>query len=115
MESIIVEPGSFGTEIADKLIKAEDTAVLASYGELAEIPVRNFQKMGKFLATPEAPRPQLVADAIKKLIDTPKGKRPLRTVVGPLTVAGIDTLNHQYLTARDKLYAEMGLSEAQPA
>ena len=31
------------------------------------------------------PNPQLVADAIVKLIDTPKGKRPLRTVVDPAT------------------------------
>jgi spore germination protein GerM len=31
------------------------------------------------------PDPQLVADAILKLIDTPNGKRPLRTVVDPAT------------------------------
>ena len=115
IESIIVEPGSFGTEAFGKLLLGGDTAVLESYGPYAKVPVENFTQMANFLATPEAPNPQLVADAIKKLIDTPKGKRPLRTVVGPLTVAGIDTLNHQYLTARDKLYAEMGLGEAQPA
>jgi hypothetical protein len=31
------------------------------------------------------PNPQLVADAIVMLIDTPKGKRSLRTVVDPAT------------------------------
>jgi hypothetical protein len=31
------------------------------------------------------PNPQLVADAIVKLINMPAGKRPLRTVVDPAT------------------------------
>ena len=115
IESVIVEPGSFGTGVFDKLMTGADTAVLESYGEYAQVPVQNFEQMASFLATPEAPDPQLVADAIKDIIDTPKGKRPLRTVVGPLTVAGIDKLNHQYLTARDTLYAEMGIGEAQNA
>ncbi len=115
IESVILEPGSFGTEAFGKLMLADDEAVLAEYGEMAEIPVNNFQQMAAMLSNPDAPSPQLVADAIKGLVDTPQGKRPLRTVVGPLTVAGIEELNEDYLRARSKLYAEMDLGESESA
>ena len=115
IESVIVEPGSFGTEAFGKLVQAEDSAVLAEYGEMAEMPVNNFKQMAEMLSSPEAPRPQWVADAIKDLVDTPKGQRPLRTVVGPLTVAGIEELNQDYLRARETLFAEMGLGQPDSA
>ena len=111
IDSVIVEPGSFGTEAFGKMILAEDNAALAGYGEMADIPVHNFKQMAEMLKGPDAPSPQLVADAIKDLVDTPQGQRPLRTVVGPLTVAGIEQLNEDYLRARDALYAEMGLGQ----
>lgn len=41
------------------------------------------------------PNPQLVADAIVKLINTPAGKRPLRTVVDPVTGSIIEMANEQ--------------------
>ncbi len=115
VESVIVEPGSFGTEAFGKLLKAGDSDVLAEYGEMAEMPVNNFKQMAEMLSRPEAPRPQWVADAIKGLVDAPKGQRPLRTVVGPLTVAGIEELNQDYLRARETLYAEMGLGQVDTA
>ena len=43
------------------------------------------------------------------------GQRPLRTVVGPLTVAGIEELNQDYLRARETLFAEMGLGQPDSA
>jgi len=111
IESVIVEPGSFGTDVFSKLIEAEDKEVLAGYGEMADMPINNLKQMAEMLSGPDAPSPQLVADAIKGLVDTPQGKRPLRTVVGPLTVAGVEQLNEDYLQARDAMYAEMGLGQ----
>ena len=115
IDSVIVEPGSFGTEAFGKLMLAEEQEVLAGYGEMAEMPVKNFEQMAEMLSSPDAPRPQFVADAIKGLIDAPQGQRPLRTVVGPLTVAGIEELNEAYLHAREELYTEMGLGESETA
>jgi hypothetical protein len=37
--------------------------------------------MAQMFSAPGAPHPQEVADAIAQLVDTPAGKRPLRTVV----------------------------------
>jgi hypothetical protein len=52
------------------------------------------------------PNPQLVADAVIKLIGLPQGQRPLRTVVDPVTGAIVETANiqvgqqyEQFLTA----------------
>ena len=33
---------------------------------------------------------------VKALIDTPAGQRPLRTVVGTVMTAGVDSLNRAY-------------------
>jgi hypothetical protein len=37
----------------------------------------------KFFASEQSTKPQDVADAIARLVETPAGKRPLRTVCGP--------------------------------
>ena len=50
-----------------------------------------FEQFSTMLSGPEAPDPHDVAEAIAKLIVTPKGDRPVRTVVG--ASYGADTLN----------------------
>ena len=66
VESVIVEPGSFGTEAFGKMIEPADKKVLAGYGEMAQMPAQNFAQMAEMLQSPDAPSPQLVADAIKR-------------------------------------------------
>ncbi|NOW96353.1 hypothetical protein [Mucilaginibacter sp. SG564] len=49
---------------------------------------------GEMQATPpQSPNPQDVANTIVKLIGTPKGQRPLRTVVDPITGKYIEAAN----------------------
>ncbi len=77
----LVEPGGFPTSFHDNLVKPTDASRNADYGDLArapEISVANFRKALK--ANP-AQNPQLVADAVATLVDTPPGRRPFRTVV----------------------------------
>ena len=109
IESVIVEPGSFGTDAFGKLVVPADDERLAGYGEMARQPGQMFAQMAKQLQQPGAPNPQAVAEVICDLVNRPAGKRPLRTSVGPLTTAGVDELNEAYLGARQKLYAEMGM------
>ncbi|MDN3586130.1 SDR family oxidoreductase [Pedobacter aquatilis] len=93
----IIEPGAFPTEMQQKNNPASDQHVFEGYSSIADIP-------GKMVAALTAemqaknPDPQDVADAIVKLIGTPAGKRPLRTVVDPIT--------GQYIEAANKAVAE---------
>ena len=50
-----------------------------------------FQQFTTMFESPDAPNPHDVAQAIKKLIDTPKGHRATRTVVG--ASFGADSVN----------------------
>ena len=82
IDSIIVEPGGFPTPTYDKLIQPEDLAKVAEYGQIGEIPARMLSGLRKAFSGPHAPNPQEVADAVERLIATPAGSRPLRTLVG---------------------------------
>ncbi|MBA3544884.1 MAG: hypothetical protein H0T76_00220 [Nannocystis sp.] len=53
----------------------------AGHGPLAQLPEQIGAGLAGMFSGDGAPKPQAVADAIVKLIDTPAGSRPLRTVV----------------------------------
>ena len=88
----IVEPGAFPTEMQQKNNPASDQAVFEGYSAIADIPNKMIAALGGELQA-KNPDPQDVADAIVKLIATPKGTRPLRTVVDPITGQYIETAN----------------------
>ncbi len=109
IESVIIEPGSFATEAFGKLITPSDDRVLLEYGAMATRPQEMFAGMAQMLmSSPEAPNPQDVADAVKRIIEAPAGQRPLRTVVGALTVAGVESLNRAYDSSKREMLAELG-------
>ena len=84
VDAVMIQPGAFPTEIFGKTVIGSDTAVIAGYGDLAKVPEQIGAGIGQMFEALK-PNPQLVADAIIKLINTPNGKRPLRTVVDPAT------------------------------
>lgn len=85
IDAVIVEPGGFGTGFGERMLSPNDEERVASYGELAKMPEQLWSGMMEQLTGGEAPDPQVVADAIVRLIETPVGERPLRTVVDPMT------------------------------
>lgn len=103
IESVIIEPGAYPTEIFNKLIAPERQEVLSSYGEMANAPQQMMEGMGEMFKGPDAPNPQLIADAVKKLVDTEDGKRPLRTVVDVIAGQVAEELN----SASDKAQTEI--------
>ena len=82
IDSILVEPGAYGTPILAKTMLPEDTDRVAEYGAVAEIPQKIGENLGGYLGGPDAPDPQAVADEVVGLIELPAGERPARTVVG---------------------------------
>src|SRR5262245_42382324 len=79
VESVIVEPASYPTNIGLNAVLPADAERMAPYAEA----------MGGFTdglikrLMDHAGEPQAVADAVVALVEAPVGKRPLRTVVAP--------------------------------
>lgn len=88
----IVEPGAFPTEMQQKNNPASDQGVSEGYVAIADIPSKMIAALGGEMQA-KNPKPQDVADAIIRLIGSPKGTRPLRTVVDPITGQYIDAAN----------------------
>jgi len=84
VDVVMIQPGAFPTDIFGKTVTGSDATVIAGYGDLAKVPEQIGAGIAQMFETMK-PNSQLVADAIVELINTPNGKRPLRTVVDPAT------------------------------
>jgi NAD(P)-dependent dehydrogenase (short-subunit alcohol dehydrogenase family) len=98
VEVAILEPGSFPTPAISKSIVAEDTGVTAAYAASMPAPRRTEPGPGY-----REPNPRDVADAVLRLVETPRGQRPLRTVVGPVFTEGVADYNQIYERVRERL------------
>jgi len=112
IESVLVEPGGYGTTFMDGLIKPSDRSRDKGYGPIADAPEQSLTAFVKHLTGPQAPNPQWVADAVLGLVKTPRGKRPFRTTVDRLGMgAAVDPYNQAAEEMQKKVYAAFGMSE----
>jgi NAD(P)-dependent dehydrogenase (short-subunit alcohol dehydrogenase family) len=110
IDAIIVEPGAFPTELGAKIGLPADEQILNAYGELANAPQKMSESLEKLFSGPDAPNPQGVADAVKRLIDMSQGERPLRTVVDPLTGQFTEAVNEVSARSQPGLLQSFGVS-----
>lgn len=109
VDSVIVEPGPFRTGIHSRSEEPQDTVCLREYGQVAVAASQLLGSVQQMVTDPNVPTdPQLVVDAVLRLIATPVGQRPLRTVVG--IDFGMTTLNEATSSVTAKALASMGLS-----
>ena len=87
IESLVVEPGGYGTDFMAGLIKPGDDARKGTYGEAAGAPEQMIAGFEQNYEADTAPDPQMVPDAVLKLLKTPRGERPFRTVVDGMGMA----------------------------
>ena len=110
IDSVIVEPGPFPSNLLSSSPQPSDTGVLASYGEVAAIPGQIKDNASQTHDTPNPPQPQLVADAIARLVEATE-RRPLRTVVMPEGLDyGVERLNEAVAPIQNDLLRSMGMS-----
>ena len=103
----IVQPGPFRSGLLASGQAPAHSDVLASYGELANVPTAMGEHFAQFLHSEQAPDPQLVVDAYLALADMPAGQRPTRTVVG--ITWGVDEMNTAKQPIQDRVLKEMQL------
>ncbi|MEM7184310.1 MAG: SDR family oxidoreductase [Spirochaetota bacterium] len=81
IESLVIEPGGFGTNFGASLLPSSDNESKQSYGDAASGPEKMMEGFASAFEGENAPNPQMVADAVLKLLQTPRGERSFRTVV----------------------------------
>jgi NAD(P)-dependent dehydrogenase (short-subunit alcohol dehydrogenase family) len=82
IETIVIEPGAFNTELWQKAgVHADLADVTESYGEETAEMNRSIGSFFTAAIAKHQPDPQAIADAALKLVNMEKGTRPLRTPV----------------------------------
>jgi NAD(P)-dependent dehydrogenase (short-subunit alcohol dehydrogenase family) len=80
IDSVVVEPGIHRTPILENFIDPADESRLAGYASTAEYLSRIKAVFTEASRNPETPGPEPVVEAFVRLIETPFGQRPFRTV-----------------------------------
>jgi len=107
IDSVMVEPGPFPTHLLANSPGPADRHRAAAYGQLSGVRELFTDSFAKFFASEHAPDPQDIANAILRLIDTPSGKRPLRTICGP--DYGASTINRQTAPIQARVLEQLGM------
>lgn len=111
IQSLIVQPGGFGTDFGSNLLLASDRAVAESYGELANAPEQMWAGTEQGHDSEEAPNPQIVADAVLTLLETAPKDRAFRTTVdGTGLNPAIKGINSATEKATADIYSAYGMS-----
>ena len=105
IDSVTIEPGPFRTEVFAKAETAADLSRAEEYGSVAEIP----NQIAAALESSAAPM-QEVADEVIRLIETPVGARPMRTLLGPV-VGALQPINDVSAQIQRELLTGMGLGQ----
>lgn len=110
IDVVLVQPGAFPTEIFSKVAFGSDQNVVDGYGPLAQVPEQINAGMGEMFES-QQPDPQMVPDAIFKLMDMPQGQRPLRTVVDGMTGEIVEHANASVKEDYDRFLSAFGMQE----
>jgi len=83
IDVVIVEPGPFETNFFDNMKQGSRAHVMEGYGHVGEFFEGFQQTVAQLFEDGEAPTDaHVVVEIFDRLIDTPKGKRPFRTIAG---------------------------------
>ena len=106
IDSVILEPGAYGTPIADKLEPGEDPERRAGYGEMAGVPAGILQRLRGSRGNP-----QEIANKVLEIIRTPAGQRQLRYRIGP-GGPGVERINALTDEVQAQLLEAFGITAA---
>lgn len=107
VDVVLVQPSAYPTNMYAAAQQPGDTQRAVAYGDIGAIPAKMFETFMGMFAAKDAPNPHDVAQAVTKLIATPKGKRPGRVVVGQ--PFGADAVNEAVAPLQQKVVEGLGL------
>jgi NADP-dependent 3-hydroxy acid dehydrogenase YdfG len=107
VEVTLVQPSAYPTPMYAKMQEPADSRRAAAYGPIGEIPGAMFEHFKTKFEAADAPNPHDVAEAVAELVESPKGSRPARRVVG--AAFGSDTVNAQTAPVQAHVVEALGL------
>lgn len=107
VDVVLVQPSAYPTNMYASAQQPSDAARGAAYGEIGAIPGKMFETFMAMFAAANAPNPHDVAEAVVKLVATPKGQRPDRVVVGQ--PFGSDAINAAIAPVQRQVVEGLGL------
>ena len=110
IDSVLVEPGVHRTPILEKFLLADQNRV-AAYGPTAEAIEKVKGIFEGASSAPDTPGPEPVAEAMVRLIETPAGERPFRTVPTAAMQSIVQPYNELAKTVRDAVAHQFNLPE----
>lgn len=110
IDVVVIEAGAHPTEVGNNGLYPTDAVRAAEYGTASQLPGRLVERLGQIFSAPGSPSIQDVADAVKKIIETPPGQRPARVVVDKLTGDAVRRLNDVQAEQRPAFVAAYNLS-----
>jgi NAD(P)-dependent dehydrogenase (short-subunit alcohol dehydrogenase family) len=82
IDVVLVEPGPFSTDFITNIIEPQDLEIIDDYQHVKEF-IEGFEtQMRDLYENNDATDPMIVAELFETLINTPAGKRPLRSIAG---------------------------------
>ena len=112
IDSVIIEPGPFPTNLIKNSPRPQDTECLKDYGELEGAAEKTMQSFKEFMKNNPDCDSNLISKEVLKLIRLPYGKRPLRTVCG--LDYGVKNINSETEKHQLELLQQLGLSNLIP-
>lgn len=107
VDVVLVQPSAYPTNMYASAQQPSDAARGTAYGEIGAIPGKMFETFMGMFAAANAPNPHDVAEAVTKLVATPKGQRPDRVVVGQSF--GSDAINAATAPVQRQVVEGLGL------
>ena len=105
IESCIVEPGGFPTQFIGSLLQPSEKERSLDYGAIKDLPAALLSSVKSVFESNPEQTPDLVSDAVIKLIKMPQGTRPMRTEVDKMFMGDlVAPLNKQLAEANEKVY-----------
>jgi NAD(P)-dependent dehydrogenase (short-subunit alcohol dehydrogenase family) len=111
IDVVALEPGAFPTKVADNALWVHDPEIGGDYGSVPELPQKLGAVLGELYGSPASPKPQEVADAVQKLVNTAPGQRPHRVVVDSYTGVPVEALNATQASHRPAIAKAYGMGE----
>ncbi|MEL6499285.1 MAG: SDR family oxidoreductase [Planctomycetota bacterium] len=113
VDSVIIEPGAFQTEIFGKGYDPKETDRAAGYGDMGRIGETVGGNLGGYFQSEHYKGPEIVVNAIVEAIEAEPGTRPLRVNVGADTEP-VGQINAKTREHQQQLLEAFGLKDLQP-
>jgi NAD(P)-dependent dehydrogenase (short-subunit alcohol dehydrogenase family) len=107
VDVVLVQPSAYPTNMYGSAQLPSDKPRGEAYGEVGTIPGKMFGTFMGIFQSKDAPDPKDVPNAIVKLVDTAKGSRPARVVVGQ--PYGADEVNRLVEPVQAQVIEGLGL------